>query len=122
MVRSMAAYKQTWVVEMELRVLHLHPPLEHRRPQSPPRSDTLLPTRPHLLILPLPMCQAFKHMSQWEPFLFRPPHVFMIVVTHKKHLAKPPSFYATSTNKLEKRGNSYTQQRVSPKLSHCPDY
>ena len=28
-----------------------------------PHSDTLHPTRPYLLIVPLPMGQAFKHMS-----------------------------------------------------------
>ena len=30
-----------------------------------PHNDTLPPTRPHLLIVPLPMGQAFKHMSLW---------------------------------------------------------
>lgn len=32
------------------------------------------PTRPHLLIGPLPMGQAFTHMSPWGPDLFKPPH------------------------------------------------
>jgi hypothetical protein len=82
------------VQEKELRVLHLEwqavgsdrdtlARLEHLRPQSPPPSDTLpptrphllqqghtysnkatpIPTRPHLLVVPLPMDQEFKHMS-----------------------------------------------------------
>ena len=37
-----------------------------------PNSDTLPPTRPHLLIVPLPVGQAFKHMSLWAPFLLKP--------------------------------------------------
>jgi hypothetical protein len=31
------------------------------------------PTRPHLLIMVVSIDQAFKYMSLWEPFLFRPP-------------------------------------------------
>ena len=41
--------------------------LELRRPQSPPSSGTPLPTRPHLLIMPLPM-------DLWGPFSFKPLH------------------------------------------------
>jgi hypothetical protein len=45
------------VLENELKILHLDPQatkgdlrdLEHRRPQSPPPSDTFSPIRPHLL-------------------------------------------------------------------------
>ena len=37
------------------------PGLELLRPQNPPYSDTFPPTRPYLLIVPLPMGQAFKH-------------------------------------------------------------
>ena len=40
-----------------------------------PHSDTLPPTRPHLLIVPLPKGQAFKHMSLWGPYLFQLPHL-----------------------------------------------
>lgn len=53
-------------------VLHLLEP-EHRRLQSLPRQCTLSPTRPYLLIVSLPMCQALKHMRQWVPFLLKPP-------------------------------------------------
>ena len=41
--------------------------LEHLRSQSPPLSDILPPTKPHLLIVPLPM-------GLWEPFYLKPPH------------------------------------------------
>lgn len=30
---------------------------------------------PHLLVVPLPMGQAFKYMSPWVPNLFNPPHI-----------------------------------------------
>ena len=32
--------------------------------------DTLPPTRPQFLILPLPISQAFKHISLWWSYLF----------------------------------------------------
>ena len=46
-----------------------------------PHSDTLPLTRPHLPILPLPMSQAFKHLSLWRPFLFKPPHHTMHITS-----------------------------------------
>jgi hypothetical protein len=71
------------VLEKELRVLHLdlqaagdcvpYPAqLKHRRPQRLPQSDTLPLTKPHLLIVPFPMGQEFKHMNQWRAFSFKP--------------------------------------------------
>jgi hypothetical protein len=54
----------------ELRVLHLYwlaarrgslPPWVHRSPQAHPHSDALPPTRPHLLIVPLPTRQAYAN-------------------------------------------------------------
>jgi hypothetical protein len=36
-------------------------------------SDILPPTRPHHLIVPLPIDQAFKCTSLWGTFLFKPP-------------------------------------------------
>jgi hypothetical protein len=53
--------------------------LEHRNLKAHPHSDTLPPTRPHLLptrpyflIVSLTMGQAFKHMVLWGPNLFKP--------------------------------------------------
>jgi hypothetical protein len=43
-------------------------------------SDTLPPTRSHLLIVPLPIPQAFKHMSLRGPFLFRTPHTSLDLI------------------------------------------
>jgi hypothetical protein len=41
-----------------------------------PHSDILPPTWPHILIVPLPMGQAFKDMNLWgEANLFKPPQV-----------------------------------------------
>lgn len=37
-----------------------------------PHSGTLPPIRPHLVIVPHPMVQAFKHKSLWKPYLFKP--------------------------------------------------
>lgn len=38
-------------------------------------SDTPpIPTRPHVLIVPYPKGQAFKHMNLWGPFLYKAPH------------------------------------------------
>ena len=67
----------------EDRVLHLDPKALRRRlasrqlgggSQSPSQSDSLLPTKPHLLIVPLPGPSIFKppyHLStgnyDWEP-------------------------------------------------------
>jgi hypothetical protein len=80
-------------VDMELkdpRVLHFKPQsaegnfvphwveLEHWRPQSHRHNDTLLQTRPHLLIVLFPMVQAFKHLSLWGPELFTPPQLVII--------------------------------------------
>jgi len=33
--------------------------LEHRTSKPTPHSDALLPTRPHLLIMPIPVCQPY---------------------------------------------------------------
>ena len=41
-----------------------------------PHSDTLPPSRSHLIIVPLPMGQAFKHMTLWGPHQDTPrPHI-----------------------------------------------
>ena len=40
-----------------------------------PHNDTLPPTKTHLLIVPLPMGQAFKHMSLWAMLFKRPQYV-----------------------------------------------
>ena len=40
-----------------------------------PHNDTLPSTRPHLLIVPFPMGQAFKHMNLWRPHVFKPPQI-----------------------------------------------
>ena len=88
MAGSMAVSRQIWCwksLHLDSRLLYLDPKaaerdfvlhcveLEHGRPQSLPYSDTLSPTRPHLLIVSLPIGQVFKHMSLWGPFLFNPP-------------------------------------------------
>lgn len=36
---------------------------------------TPTPTRPHLLIVPLPKGQTFKHKNLWGTNLFKPPHL-----------------------------------------------
>jgi hypothetical protein len=81
------------MLEKELRVLHLYlkatkrrlsssgnqeetltprwPEFKHRHLKNHPHSDTLPPTRPHLLIEPLPKGQGFKHMILWGPNLFK---------------------------------------------------
>ena len=41
-----------------------------------PHNGTLPPTRPHPLIVPLPMDQTFKHMSLRVPSLFKPPQAW----------------------------------------------
>lgn len=45
---------------------------EHRGIYANSLSDTLFPTRPYPLIVPLPMHQTFKHNSLWRPLLFKP--------------------------------------------------
>jgi hypothetical protein len=45
----------------ELRVLHLD--LHVSKGTIPHWAATSIPKRPHLIIVPLPMGQAFKHMS-----------------------------------------------------------
>lgn len=62
------------MLEQEFNVLHLDPQvteldcvphrvqLEHKKPQSPPHSDILPPTRPHFLMVPHPRA---KHWSTW---------------------------------------------------------
>jgi hypothetical protein len=58
------------ILEKELKGLHLDWKAARRRlsprqlgggPQSPPHSDILPPTRPHLLIEPLPETSIFNH-------------------------------------------------------------
>jgi hypothetical protein len=73
------------MMEKELKVLHLDLQTGWRRLfytghslsigdlKAHPHSDTLSLTRSHLLIVPLPISQAFKHMSLLGPFLFKPP-------------------------------------------------
>jgi len=77
------------VLEKELRVLHLDPKAARRKffictgqslsargdLKARPHGDTLPPTRPRLLIAPLLMGHAFKHMSLWRPNLFTPVHI-----------------------------------------------
>jgi hypothetical protein len=63
----------------EPRVLHLDPKaaegdseishwaeLEHK---TKPLNDTFPPTRPHLLIVPLAVSQAFKHLGLHKPLI-----------------------------------------------------
>ena len=70
----------------EPRVLHLDPKVARRRLEfhtgrslsigsleAHLHSDIFPPTRPYLLIVPLLMGQAFKHMNLWGPNLFKPP-------------------------------------------------
>jgi hypothetical protein len=71
------------VLEKELRVLYLNSQvaerdcvphwvyLTHRDLKACPYSDTLPPSRPHLLIAPLPVGQALKHRSLWRPFVLQ---------------------------------------------------
>jgi hypothetical protein len=76
MAGSMGSVQADVVQEKELRVQHLDPQTagelchsepspEHRRPHSPPHSDILHPRKSCLLVLALPMGQAFKHMNLW---------------------------------------------------------
>lgn len=56
------------VLEKDPRVLHLNSQVARRLPHIEHRGDLLvclilLPPRPHLPVVPLPMDQAFKHMS-----------------------------------------------------------
>lgn len=41
-------------------------------------NSTPTPASPHLLIVSLPMGQAFKYTSPWGPYLFKPPHLLII--------------------------------------------
>jgi hypothetical protein len=74
------------VLERELRVLRLDLKAAEREPvhytgsglsvrdlKGHPHSDSLPPKRPHLLIVPLPMDQAYKHVNLWKLYLFKPP-------------------------------------------------
>jgi hypothetical protein len=69
------------VLEKELRILKLYLKIVKRRLEfytgqslnirnlkAHPHSDTLPPTRPHLLIMSLPVGQAFKHISLFKPY------------------------------------------------------
>ena len=49
----------------------------YMRPQSPSpqwHTSSYKATSPYYSVLLLPIGQAFKHMSLWGPFLFKPPH------------------------------------------------
>lgn len=72
----MSGNMATCMLEEELRVLYHDPKaawrrLWYRRPQSCLHSDTAPPTRPHLLVVPLPMAKHWN-MSLWGPNLFKP--------------------------------------------------
>jgi hypothetical protein len=49
------------------------------KPKAHPHRGTLTSTKPHLLIVLLPMGQAFKHTNLWGPKLFKPPRVIIIL-------------------------------------------
>ena len=52
-----------------------------------PHSDILPPVRSHLLVVLLPMGQAFKHMTGWWPSLFKLPQVpFFLSNHHHRHI------------------------------------
>jgi hypothetical protein len=83
-------------VQKDSRVLHLDLKAARRRLESQtgrslnigdvkvcPYSDTLPPVRPHVLIVPLLMSQAFKHMNLWRPNLFEPLHPLKFIVMEK---------------------------------------
>jgi hypothetical protein len=84
----------------ELRVLHLDPEASSRKlsfhsaqnlsiktSKPTPHSETLPPTRPHPLIAPLPMGQAFKHRSPrgvgGGANLFKPPQQTRLLLISK---------------------------------------
>lgn len=92
MVKSTAACRQMWRWRsQEFYILiwcqsggnslpHWKYSDNRRRPQSlppqwptPSSKATPTPTRAHLLIVPLSMGQAFKHMNVWGPNLLKPP-------------------------------------------------
>jgi hypothetical protein len=79
-----STFQANIALEKELRVLHLNLQaaegnytghnLSLRGLKNPPSQQhifpnkaTSTPTRPHFLIVPIPMGQAFKHMSIWGP-------------------------------------------------------
>jgi hypothetical protein len=57
---------------LSIRELKVHP---HSGTLPPTRPHLLHPASPYLLIMPLPMSQAFKHINLWGPNLFKPPQV-----------------------------------------------
>ena len=59
--------------QQQERMYHTRIRLNIGEHQTFPHSDTLPPTRPYFLMVPLAMGQASKH-SLWGPFLFRPSH------------------------------------------------
>ena len=88
MVGSMAACRQTWcwrrrwesyilIQRQKETVSHTGHSLSIGVIQAQRFNDTLPPTRPHLLIVPLPMGQAFKPMSLWGwgTNLLKPPQL-----------------------------------------------
>ena len=79
------AWQHPGIALEELRVLHLGLKAARRRLgfhigwslgigdlKAHPQIDTLPSTRPHLLIVPFSMGQAFKPMTLWGLFLFTP--------------------------------------------------
>ena len=55
-------------VELEHRISKLYPHTVH----TSSNKTAPIPTRPHLLIVSLPVAQAFKHINLWGPNLFKP--------------------------------------------------
>jgi hypothetical protein len=83
MVKDMVICRQIWYWErgwkFHILILRQQGPIYHIACnltiwdlRAHPHSNTVPPTRSHLLIVPLPMGQAFTHMSLWGPFLFKP--------------------------------------------------
>jgi hypothetical protein len=52
--------------------LKTHPPPPQWNTSSNKATPT--PTKPHFLVVPLPIGGAFKHISLWRPYLFKPSH------------------------------------------------
>ena len=88
----MAIRRQTWYwrSSLEFYILIRRQPRDHVTGDSLSaynlkaslRGDTLPLTRPHLLIVPLPMGQPFKYINVWGPNLCKPPQVCSEDLTH----------------------------------------
>ena len=57
---------------------HTGPGLSTEVSKANPHSCKPSLTRPHLLIVPLPVGQAFKHVNLWGPFPLKPPQKAII--------------------------------------------